>query len=175
MSSVKRWHVGEIVDPDGTGLVMDTCEPVTAPGPFCAAISRQGTPLDFFLTSFNAPIAANTLAAAIRAVVGSDVQYIPIHIQGHGTMTALNALKRVQCVNERRSSFVKWTIDDGRPDRLGGYRQIGNLVLDQVSIPRNAHFFRVHGWEVALVISETAKRAMEESGCFGAKFVELDT
>ncbi len=33
--------------------------------------------------------------------------------------------------------------------------------------------FRVEGWLVALIVSEPVKEAMEQIGCFGAKFVEV--
>lgn len=40
-------------------------------------------------------------------------------------------------------------------------------------VPSDAHFFRVEGWVVALIVSEAVKEAMERVGCMGAKFMEL--
>jgi hypothetical protein len=88
-------------------------------------------------------------------------------------MVVLNSLRVVRCLDEGRSEFIKWTEDDHRADLAGQYRQVTKLVLERSAIPVDAHFFRIDGWLVALVVSEVVKDAMERVGCFGAKFIEV--
>ncbi len=85
----------------------------------------------------------------------------------------LNAVRVIRCLDEKRSEFIKWTEHDHRADLAGKYRQVTKLVLIPGAIPPDAHIFRVDGWEVALIVSEVVKVAMESVGCFGAKFTEL--
>lgn len=65
---------------------------------------------------------------------------------------------------------MKWTEEDDRPDKLGDYRQVINLTLSPELIPPGIDIFRVAGWTVALIVSETVKLAMEATGCAGAVF-----
>lgn len=78
-------------------------------------------------------------------------------------------------LDEARSEFIKWTEHDHRADLAGEFRQVTKLVLARDTIPDDAHFFRIAGWEVALIVSEEVKSAMERVGCFGAEFIELET
>ena len=89
-------------------------------------------------------------------------------------MMVLNALRRIRCINEEHSEFIKWTEQDHRPDLAGKYRSVPKIVLDRKAIPRDAHFFRIEDWEVVLVVSEVIKDAMERVGCNGAEFIELE-
>jgi ACT domain-containing protein len=88
-------------------------------------------------------------------------------------MVVLNVLRVVHCVDEARSEFLKWTMNDHRSDLAGQYRQISKLVLDAGALPSDAHFFRIESWLVGLVVSSDLKDAMESVGCVGAKFKEL--
>jgi len=47
------------------------------------------------------------------------------------------------------------------------------LSLSTLSIPPDAHFFRIDGWRIALIVSDAVKTAMEATGCLGAKFVDV--
>lgn len=85
----------------------------------------------------------------------------------------LNSLRVVLCLDERRSELLEWTKNDHRSDLAGQYRQVTNLVVDCERIPRDAHFFRIDGWRVALIVSADVKEAMERVGCLGAKFVDV--
>jgi len=108
-------------------------------------------------------------------VAGADIQCIPVTIGGQSGIMVLNALRLIRCVDEQRSVFEKFTIDDPvRPDKAGQYRYFDKLVLDRRAIPPDAHFFRIDGWRIALIVSEVVKNAMERVGCYGAEFVELE-
>lgn len=155
----ERWHVGSIVNAEGD-------EPALGRGLLCgdhmlrAMVSKSGVELDFFLTSFNVPIARARLAERIRSLAADDVQCIPVDIDGQNDFAAINVVRIVSCVDEEGSEEVKrWTESDARPDRLGGYRSIIGLKLRSGTIPSGTHVFRVSGWLVTLVVSEEMKRA----------------
>lgn len=174
MSSTRRWHVGEIVLPDGTEPDLIRGGRLEHSGPLRAEVHHIGYVLEYCRTSFGVPIATRVLAHAISSVVGPDVQSIPITISGQSGMMVLNALRYIRCVNEQRSEFIKWTKHDHRPDLAGKYRSVPKIVLDRNTIPPDAHFFRIKDWEIALIVSETVKNAMVRVGCYGAEFTELE-
>ena len=115
----------------------------------------------------------------MAAIVRSDVQWIPVWIDGHmpfggrPEFAALNALRVVRCLDEGRSEFQRWTANDHRPDLTGQYRQVTRLVVDARKIPEGIHMFRIEGWPVALIVSEEVRAEMERAGCLGAKFQEV--
>ena len=170
-----RWHVGEILLPDDTEPLLDVGIRLDNGRPLRADVTHIGYVLDFCRTSFGVPIATKALADAIKSVANSDVQCLPITISGQTGMMVLNALRLICCIDERRSEFLKFAEDDPvRPDLAGQYRQVTRLVLNRNAIPADVHFFRIMYWEVALIVSEVVKDAMERVGCYGAEFVELE-
>jgi hypothetical protein len=168
-----RCHLSDVVLPTGSEPLLDAGKLVSESGPLNGTVSHPGRVLDFSLTSFNAPVATSSIADAVRGIAGSDVQCLPVDITGQPGMTVLNALRVVRCVDETRSEFIKWTREDHRADLAGQYRQVTKLVLAPDGVPFDAHFFRVEGWLVALIVSEAVKEAMERVGCMGVKFIEL--
>lgn len=169
----QRWQLGEVRAQDGTEPRLRVGIRQPDVGPLEAEVTKPGRVLDFSLTSFAVPIAAASLANAIVAIAGSDVQCLPVNVAGQAGMLALNVVRVVRCIDETRSEFLKWTARDHRADLAGQYRQVTRLVVDPASIPADARFFRPEGWLVALVVSERVKAAMERAGCLGAKFVEV--
>lgn len=167
--------MSDVLLPTGLEPLLDAGVPLGGAERLAATVSHAGRVLDFSLTSFNVPIATSRLANAIANVAGSDVQCLPVSVAGQAGMTVLNALRVVRCLDETRSEFMKWTKEDHRADLAGQYRQVTKLVLAPGAVPSDAHFFRVEGWSVALLVSEAVKVAMERVGCVGAKFIELPT
>ena len=170
-----RWHVGEILLPDGSeprlraGIRFDDGRPLHAD------VTHVGHVLDYCETSFGVPIATKALADTISSIVGPDVQCIPVTISGQWGRMVLNALRLIRCIDEQRSEFQKYTEGNPiRPDLAGHYESVPKMVLDRSAIRPDAHFFRIMYWEVALIVSEVVKDAMERVGCYGAEFVELE-
>lgn len=183
-----RWHLGEILLPDGleprlsAGIRFDPRADISTSftgmdsqgHPLLSAeVSRPGRPLDYCITAFNRPIARASLANSIATVAGSDIQCLPVRINKNEDFCVLNAVRVVRCIDENRSEFGKWSEQDQRPDKLGKYKGVTRLRLDPRLIPEDAHFFRLKDWEVALIVSEQVKVAMERAGCLGAKFEEV--
>jgi hypothetical protein len=120
--------------------------------------------MDFTITAFGVPIVSSKVAAAIESQAGGDVQRVPAAIKGHFGFEALNVLRIVECIDESKSEFQKWTERDNRPDRLGHYRSVTKLRLDTTRISESDHIFRLAGWEVTLVVSEKLKQVIEQLG-----------
>ncbi|MGK4000933.1 imm11 family protein [Sorangium sp. So ce1024] len=168
-----RWHLGEIRLRSGWEPLLDAGHRLDAAEPLRGEVTHAGRVLDFSLTSFNVPVATTALANAVRAIAGGDVQCIPVEIAGQTGMFVLNSVRVIRCLDEERSAFIKWTKQDHRSELAGQYRQITKHVLDENAIPNDAHFFRIEGSLVELIVSGAVKAGMESIGCFGANFVEV--
>lgn len=170
-----RWHIGEVLLPNGE-------EPWLTGGIWqndlhglCANVHHVGQVLECCHTTFGVPLATRDLANAICAIADGDVQIIPVTISNQVGMMVLNAIRVIACVDETSSRFEKYTnTDPVRPDKAGDYRTFEKLVLARSLIPADAHFFRVKGYLIQLIVSETVKNAMERVGCYGAEFTELE-
>jgi hypothetical protein len=75
----------------------------------------------------------------------------------------------IKCVDEKESDIMWWTEADERPDKIGQYRMITKLKIVP-DLVQESQMFRVEGWEIALVISETVKVALEKRGVAGIRF-----
>jgi hypothetical protein len=170
-----RWHLGEVVE-RGSNLPLEelwTGKSVREGLSAVVEITHRGTALDFCLTSFAVPVAKAKLAHAIALVADSDLQPLPVEVPGHRGFAVLNSVRLIQCLDEKRSEFMKWTEKDHRADLAGQYRMVTKLKIDGRQVPADAHFFRIEGWPIALIISEQVKSAMETTGCLGAKFEDV--
>jgi hypothetical protein len=174
MTVPNRWHLGELVydgkDVSGALWVGRRFEGAT---PLDGKVDREGRELDFCRSSFAVPVAGGGVAQTIATVAGSSCQRIPVRLPGHDGFEVLNSLRVVKCLDEQHSEFIKWTDRDHRADLAGQYRMVTQLKILPDQVPRDASFFRVEGWLIALIVSETVKMAMEQVGCVGATFVEV--
>jgi len=171
---VGRWHLGEVVEETvKSPLELWTGTPAAAGISIEAEITHPGTALDFCLTSFAVPVAITRLAEAIAGVAGGDLQRIPLKVGAHKGFEVLNSVRVIRCLDEGRSSFTKWTAKDHRADLAGKYRMVSHLRVNLNTVPRDAHFFRIEGWEIALIVSELIRSAMESCKCLGAIFQDV--
>lgn len=169
-----RWHLSEIMagDRDTSNAFKRGCA-TELTGPLWACVSREGRALEFTLTSFAVPVVSRPLAAAISGVSGQDVQRVPLEVPGVGEYEILNTTKIVRCLDETRSSFVKWKAIDHRADLAGQYREVSKLVINPNLVPGDTQVFRIEGWRIGLVVSERVRSVMGAVGCLGAHFEEV--
>jgi len=169
-----RWYLGELHDMHGIELPEYYRETRYQSFPALVVdLERPGRPLDFTMTIVR-PVVSQTLAQAMAGAAGDDLQCLPVGVVGHpGALMFLHSTRIVRCLDESRSEWTKWTPNDHRADLAGSYRQVIDLTLDVDQIPSDAHFFRVWGWEVALIVSEVVKDVMESTGCLGARFTSV--
>lgn len=168
-----RWNLDEVCSPDGD-------EPPLADGIHCpngglvAVVGQKGMALDFSLTSFGVPIARSRTAEAIAAVAGRDIQRLPVSVVGHSEpFEVINVLRVIDCIDEGRSEYLKWTGSDHRSDLAGQFRMVSKLKLSLTAIPADANVFRLAGWLVGLIVSERVRSEMEAVGCKGARFQDV--
>lgn len=143
-------------------------------GPLTFPVQLAGRPLDYTMADYGVPIVSEACAEVLREVAADDVQLIPIEVEGQAAPFFIaNALKLADCVDEARSEEVKrWTEEDERPDLLGEYKSIPVLRVDPARIP-GLHFFRIQYFDVALIVSQALKQAMERAKLVGPKFVPV--
>ncbi|WP_155740236.1 imm11 family protein [Burkholderia territorii] len=167
-----RWYLGQPENSGGKllpgtfwrGLRWDD------PRPLATHIRQHGTPANFNHSGFAEYIVCAPIMDRLREILGpSIIQGIPISIDGClDKYEVLNVLDVVDCVDEDHSYFSRWTIEDGRPERVGEYK-ISLLRID----PKRAKghdLFRVKGWNIALVCSEKIKNFLQDFGVTGIRF-----
>jgi hypothetical protein len=76
----------------------------------------------------------------------------------------------MRCVDDSSSAFIKWEEGDGRPDLTGSYRMVTRLVIDESLVPTDIHLFRIEGWNVAVIVSQVIKDALDEIPATGIAY-----
>jgi hypothetical protein len=159
-----RWHLrapvtvaGEAVDPwqFTAARSLHDLPPLRVP------VRHPGLPLPFTFAGFDVPVVAQPVQAALASV--GALQWIEVEVTGEPRATdayaILNVLQKARCLDESRSQFTKWKAHDRRPDRMGSYRMVTRLAIDPERAPGDV--FRIEGWEVALVVSDAIRAALE--------------
>jgi hypothetical protein len=157
-------------DGEDVSLELTSCRSHKRRVPIEVSVLEGGEKVPFCLTIDEVPIVTMSLGQAIETVAGDGVQRLPAKIAGRAGRQAINVLREVRCIDEGASEILKWSEADGRPEKVGKYRMITRLRIDPALVPGDAHMFRLQGWEVVVVVSETMKSAMEQAGCRGAAF-----
>nr|WP_146210243.1 DUF1629 domain-containing protein [Vitiosangium sp. GDMCC 1.1324] len=85
----------------------------------------------------------------------------------------MNVLRVVKCIDDAACEEVNhWTPEDGVPEKTGQYFSVYGLRIDPTQVG-GVHLFRPWGWEIALIVSESIKEAMQRPGVTGARFEEV--
>ena len=135
--------------------------------------AERGMPLDFTLGAVNVPVVSERLKNTIAAIVCDDVEWVPVAVNGvEERYFILNAIQVVDCLDEQHSRFTKWSESDGRPDKVGHYRMVPQLVLLADRLV-GAHVVRVSKWLVPLVVSQRVKDAIVAESLRGAVFEQV--
>ena len=160
---------GNPVDPElfGEGRFLSIRTPLTI------SIRYKGEPLDWTFADFDMPVVSKRTAALLRNICGDDLQSFAATIDGYdGDFEVLNFLKVIRCLDEKKSDVMFWKEGDGRPDKVGQYRQVANMRIDSSQIS-DANIFRIAGWEIALIVSERIRHSLVEYKTSGVRFVEV--
>ncbi|WNG22438.1 hypothetical protein F0U63_40945 [Cystobacter fuscus] len=109
-----------------------------------------------------------------RLGIQHQIQLIPARVEEHPEpYFVLNTLRLIRCVDEARCGELSfWEPRHGEPERVGHYRNVVGLKVDPEKVG-DAHIFRPWGWPVALIVSERVKRALEDEGLSGPRFIEV--
>jgi hypothetical protein len=169
-----RWHVGTTVDELGQevdpwqfteGRAVQVHKRMKMP------LRQRGIPLDFTLAGLDIPVVNAKVASLFLELASSDVQLVPVDVEGQTQEHfILNATRVVKCIDDRASEEVEyWMPEDGRPDKTGTYRNVAGMRIDSTQVG-DARVFRTWGWTVALIVSEDIKLALERLGATGPRF-----
>ena len=136
-------------------------------------IEIAGMPLDFTEAGIRIPVVHAKVASMLAKRAAGDVQLIPADIEGWPEQYfVLVATRLIRCIDEKASRILFWTDKDSEPDRVGQYRDVRDMHIDKTQVG-NAKVFRPDGWEVALVVAEEIKDALEAMGATGTRFQEV--
>lgn len=133
-------------------------------------VRRLGRKVDFNFGDFDMLVARSRVGSMVQAMVGEGIQRISARVEGEQEIfEILNPLVRVKCVDEAKSEFLRWGVEDGRPDKVGQYRMITRLRLMSSAI-KDRDFFRVDEWPMALIVSDRLKSELEHQTVTGIAF-----
>jgi hypothetical protein len=174
-----NWYLGDPLDESGKEVedpyVYATGQPVSVEGRLTLPIDRRGKALDFSLAGIGvAPIVHPRVASLFEELAPDDVQLIPVDVQGRqDPYFILVATKLIRCIDDEASEEVLyWKPEDERPEKLGRYRSVAGMRIDKSKVG-DTQVFRTWGWDVALIVSEDIKQALERAKATGVKFTEV--
>jgi hypothetical protein len=171
-----RWHLDTPIDHQGHKVHdwdFKRGTPVHVEGRLKIPIEIAGRPLDFSEAGIRVPVVHVKVASMLAERAPGDVQLIPADIEGQPDQyLVLVATRLIRCIDEEASEVSFWTPAHGVPEKVGQYMGVDRLRIDKVRVG-NAKVFRPEGWEVALIISEELKDALERMGATGTRFEEV--
>ncbi|MBZ4421586.1 imm11 family protein [Myxococcus sp. RHSTA-1-4] len=176
---VGNWALGDPLDERGQEVddpyVFREGRPVHVEGRLTIPVEAPGRRLEFCTAGLGAaPIVHVRLASLFAELAPDDVQLIPVDVQGQPDQyLILVATKLIRGIDDDSSEEVlHWQPEDGQPERVGEYKSVIGLRIDPTKVG-DARVFRTWGWDIALIISEDIKRALERVRATGATFTEV--
>lgn len=168
-----RWFLGSPINARG-----EECDPRVfvegkvqlIGGGLTLPLRRNGRPVDFNLGDFDMPVLGADIIDKLTNLVDLRVQRIPVGIaESMSRFDILNVLDVVECIDDVKSVYTRWHENDGRPEKTGQYRMIVDLRIDPERA-RGHHLFRPKEWDVALIVSDRMKNALEELEVTGLEY-----
>jgi hypothetical protein len=172
-----RWHLAPPTDSKGHELddpiVFNRGRPVTVEGRLRIPVEQSGRALDFSEAGTKVPVVHVRLASLFAERARSDVQLLPVDIEGQSDQyLILVATRLIRCIDEKASRIRLWTHEDGLPDMVGKYASVRDMRIDKAKVGE-AQVFRTEGWAGTLIVSGEIKEALEHMGVTGTKFEEV--
>ncbi|MBN9685964.1 MULTISPECIES: hypothetical protein [unclassified Corallococcus] len=170
-----RWVLGAPTDSEGRALsepwVFTDGTRVDAPDRVKLPLYLPGTALDFSLAARSTPVVHAKVASVFADLAPDDVQLLPVEVEGQSEQFfILVATKLSHCIDEKATEeFQKWTPEDGRPEKVGKYRDVWGMRIDASQVG-DAKVFRPWGWPIVLIVREEIRDALERIGATGTKF-----
>jgi hypothetical protein len=138
-------------------------------------LRQEGSPLDFTFADFDVPVVNQRTKHILETELSSGVSYLPIAIDGIDEMHyVVHVWAHIRCLDEMASGVRYWTEEDGRPEKVGKYRDVSRLVLRESALSAEVPMFRVAGWEVALVANESVISKLIRVGISGVTYLPVD-
>ncbi len=177
MRILDRWEFDSPLDKDGQeiwhgqfsrGMPLEIRTPASIP------LYSPGRALDYTTTALGIPVVhAKFREAFERLRIQDQLQFFPTTIEGQpDSYFLVNVLRVIRCIDDAKCEAVfHYTEEDEEPDRVGEYRNVRGLRIDSRQVG-TCHIFRPWGWQLAVIVSERVKEALEAS-ITGARFREV--
>ncbi|NVJ20692.1 MULTISPECIES: imm11 family protein [Myxococcus] len=169
------WYLGDPEDERGQEVEdpwsFRAGRPVQIKGPLKIPIDEPGKALDFSTAGVGVtPVVHVRVAEIFKELAPDDVQFIPVSIKGHPDQyLILVATKLIRCIDDAASRVQRWEPEDGLPEKVGQYYAVDDMRIDLGKVG-DAKVFRTEGWDIALIVSEDIKKALERAKATGVKF-----
>jgi hypothetical protein len=164
MSRADFWFFGDPLTRDGAEIDARDFTNGTryaGPVPYRVPLTEKGLPRAVTLAAFDMPVVSRQIGEILQSICPGEIERFPVMVDLDGEqLEILNAVQTVNCVDEKRSCTVKFGPDGPRPDRAGDYELVSDLRIDAERAGNNS-IFRLAGWQVALIVSNTVKQAIE--------------
>ena len=99
----------------------------------------------------------------------TQLQRIPCVTETDEMLEILNTLTLIDCLDESRCEGIQRFTPRQRPDRSGQIKWIKRWMIDPSKVLGH-HLFRIKGYSLSLVASETLKKALEARKTTGISF-----
>ncbi|WP_130909135.1 imm11 family protein [Pseudomonas antarctica] len=146
------------------------------PGSYTLDVRVEGAEVDYALAGYGSvPVLSRRARDALVGLPEVDEPYHhlvlePVQIANTRVEQDYFVMiieTQVECVDEQRSEYQRYTVDDPvRPDLAGDYRGFTRLVIDPVKVARR-DIFRLKHYLGAIIVSEEVKRRFERAGVVG--------
>lgn len=171
-NATARWYLKAPVDQQGREIdarLFTRGVPFGSSSPLCVPLRRQGEEVDINFADFDMLVVSRKIIDGIASDFDLEVQRIPAEISGRIDYEIVNPLASISCIDEGESDYIKWTGNDGRPEKTGQFRMVTKLKIKK-NLPTESHLFRVAEWPVALLVSEALKESIERRHASGVMF-----
>jgi len=175
MSIPGRWVLGTPTDVQGREVddpwMFYRGERLPDLGRLKLPLDVPGKALDFSLAAFEAPVVHARVASVLSELAPEEVQTLPVEIHGQSEpFFILVATKLIRCIDDKATKEVLvWTPEDGRPEKVGKYRDVYGMRIDASQVG-DAKVFRAWGWPIVLIVREEIRDALERMGATGTEF-----
>ncbi|CAM4030568.1 hypothetical protein COSO111634_31595 [Corallococcus soli] len=178
MSVKGRWSLGMLADLQGRELddpwTFTDGRLLPDPGRLTLPVTNPGRAVDFSYGGIATPVVHPRVASVFAQLAPEDVQLFPVWIEGQPEpFCVLVANKLIRCIDNEACEEVQiWTPEDGRPEKVGQYRDIWGLRIAPSKVA-DSKVFRTWGWHIALIVREEIRDALERLGATGMKLEEV--
>jgi len=178
MTRPERWVLGDALDARGNRIgarLFLNERPPRFDGRLRVPIHHPGTPGDFsFSDDGDFPVVTRRVSDVLEELAPEDVQLYPVEVESRSEPYFLiNVARLVRCIDDEASAEVLyWKPEDGRPEKVGQYRDVHGLRIDPSRVG-GAKVFRPWGYPGSLLVAEDIKQALERMGATGLDFREV--
>ncbi len=143
-------------------------------GPLRIRIREAGGALQFTFSAFDVPVVTQEVGDIFARYAPDAIQRIPINVaEITGKYEVLNVTQTCDVLDLVRGKYVWWRPGDHRADLVGTLRRVYKMVF-RPEIQPPPHAFRIKGWEIALVVSQTLMEALGGANLRGVKFLPIE-